>query len=65
MVEQRIQQHFIDSADLKYQAALPASCARLLDDISREYRHFRLQLDHVLRCQQLAATSERTVARRY
>ncbi len=51
--------------DLKYQAALPASCARLLDDISREYRHFRLQLDHVLRCQQLGATSERTVARRY
>ena len=40
--------------DLSYRQALDAVCARLLADIRNEYHGFRLQLEHVLRCQQLA-----------
>jgi two-component system sensor histidine kinase/response regulator len=51
--------------DLKFQYGHSAVCARLLTDISREYHGFRLQLDHVLRCQQLAEPNEQTAASRY
>ena len=40
--------------DLRYRNAPDDGCARLLADIRNEYRGFRLQLEHVLRCQQLA-----------
>jgi CheY-like chemotaxis protein len=51
--------------DLKYSTGHNAGCARLLNDIGTEYRGFRMQLDHVLRCQQLAELNEPTVATRY
>jgi CheY-like chemotaxis protein len=54
--------------DLTFQTgpnAHDALCARLLTDISREYRGFRLQLNHVLRCQQLAEPNEQAAASRY
>ncbi|MDB5757471.1 MAG: response regulator [Burkholderia sp.] len=40
--------------DLKFQSGHRAGCARLLADMCSEYRSFRRQLEHVLRCQQLA-----------
>jgi two-component system sensor histidine kinase/response regulator len=51
--------------DMKYQIGHRQGCARLLTDISREYRGFRRQLEHVLRCQQLAGSNEQTAASRY
>jgi CheY-like chemotaxis protein len=51
--------------DLKYLPGNSAACIRLLNDISSEYRGFRMQLDHVLRCQQLAEPDERAAAGRY
>jgi CheY-like chemotaxis protein len=51
--------------DLKYQTGHNAVCTRLLTDISSEYRGFRLQLDHVLRCQQLAEPNEQATTGRY
>jgi CheY-like chemotaxis protein len=56
--------------DLTFQTGDDAVCARLLSDISREYRGFRLQLNHVLRCQQLAGPNrhdenEQAAANRY
>lgn len=51
--------------DLKYKTGHNAGCARLLDDIGSEYRGFRMQMEHVLRCQQLAGSIEQTAASRY
>jgi HPt (histidine-containing phosphotransfer) domain-containing protein len=56
--------------DLTFQSGHDAVCARLLSDISREYRGFRLQLNHVLRWQQLAGLNqhnenEQAAANRY
>jgi CheY-like chemotaxis protein len=51
--------------DMKYQTGHRAGCARLLAEIGREYRSFRQQLEHVLRCQQLAELNEQTTAGRY
>lgn len=51
--------------DLKYKTGHNAGCARLLDDIGSEYRGFRMQMEHVLRCQQLAGSMEQTAASRY
>lgn len=51
--------------DLKYQTGQSAGCARLLTDIGVEYRGFRLQLDHVLRCHLLAEPNEQEAASRY
>ena len=50
--------------DLKFQTGHRACCARLLADIHSEYRSFRSQLEHVLRCQQLAGPSGQSAARR-
>jgi CheY-like chemotaxis protein len=51
--------------DLKYKTGHNAGCARLLDDIGSEYRGFRMQMEHVLRCQQLAGSIEQSAASRY
>ena len=51
--------------DMKYQTGHRAGCARLLADIGSEYRSFRLQLEHVLRLQQLTGSNEQTAASRY
>ena len=50
--------------ELKCLAGQGAGCARLLADISNEYRTFTLQLDHVLRCQQLVGSNEQASAGR-
>jgi CheY-like chemotaxis protein len=51
--------------DMKYQTGHRADCARLLADIGSEYRSFRMQLEHMLRCQQVAGANEQTAASRH
>jgi CheY-like chemotaxis protein len=51
--------------DLKYLPGNSAGSLRLLNDIRSEYRSFRMQLDHVLRCQQLAEPDEQAAAGSY
>lgn len=51
--------------DMKCQIGQRVDCARLLAAISAEYHDLRRQLDHVLRCQQLAGSNEQTAASRY
>lgn len=50
--------------ELRCQAGRGIGSAGLLTDIAGEYRSFRLQLEHVLRCQQLAGPHEQTAAGR-
>jgi len=51
--------------DVTYRNRKDSDCARLLADIGNEYRGLRRQLEHVLRCQQLAGPNEQAAARRY
>jgi HPt (histidine-containing phosphotransfer) domain-containing protein len=48
-----------------YRSGQDAGRAGLLADIRNEYRGFRLQLEHVLRCQQLAMHHEQSAVIRY
>lgn len=51
--------------ELKCQAGQRAGLARLLAEISKAYCSFNLQLDHVLRCQQLSQANEHPSPTRY
>nr|WP_314623964.1 response regulator [uncultured Noviherbaspirillum sp.] len=51
--------------DLRCRSGHDAYCAQLLADIRNEYRGFRLQIEHVLRCQQLAMRHEQLAGIRY
>ena len=48
--------------DFRCRSGHDANCAQLLADIRNEYRGFRLQLEHVLRCQQLAMRNAQLAA---
>jgi CheY-like chemotaxis protein len=51
--------------ELKCQAGQRAGLTRLLAEIGKAYRGFNLQLDHVLRCQQLSQANEHSLPTRY
>jgi CheY-like chemotaxis protein len=51
--------------ELKCQAGQRAGLTRLLAEISKAYHSFNLQLDHVLRCQQLSQANEHSSPTRY
>lgn len=51
--------------ELKCQAGQRAGLTRLLADIGKAYHSFDLQIDHVLRCQQLSQANEHSAATRY